>query len=74
VDLASDETLKELRTLNQEYEKRFGFIFIVFATGKGADTMLSLLKSRIKNTRKKELEIAAEEQLKIMHLRMETLI
>ena len=74
VDLASNKTLEELQKLNQDYENKFGFIFIVFATGKTADTMLSLLKSRINNTKDQELQNAALEQLKITHLRMEALL
>lgn len=37
VDDASDATLRELAALNQAYLAKFGFIFIVFATGKTAD-------------------------------------
>jgi 2-oxo-4-hydroxy-4-carboxy-5-ureidoimidazoline decarboxylase len=73
VDAASEATLHELAELNQAYLARFGFIFIVFATGKTADRMLAILKSRIDNTRDQELANAAAEQLKITRLRIEKL-
>jgi OHCU decarboxylase len=70
---ADEATLAELATLNREYRERFGFIFIVFATGKTADEMLAILKSRINNTREQELQNAAAEQLKITQLRLRKL-
>lgn len=71
---ASDQVLVDLKNGNDEYFDRFGFIFIVCATGKSAGEMLSLLNSRLNNTREQELAIAAEEQRKIMHLRLEKLL
>lgn len=73
VAAASDATLQQLVTLNKEYRDRFGFIFIVFATGKTADEMLGLLKARINNSREEELRNAAAEQLKITQLRLKKL-
>jgi len=73
VDAASETTLRELAELNRTYAERFGFIFIVFATGKTADEMLAILKSRINNSRDQELANAAAEQLKITRLRIEKL-
>src|SRR5262245_37540558 len=46
---ASDEVLDALAEGNAAYERRFGFIFIVCATGKSAEEMLGLLQSRIDN-------------------------
>ena len=73
VNAASDDVIAELAKGNEEYEKKFGFIFIVCATGKSADEMLSILKSRLSNNREEEIQIAAEEQLKITKLRLEKL-
>jgi 2-oxo-4-hydroxy-4-carboxy-5-ureidoimidazoline decarboxylase len=73
VATASESTLQELATLNRAYADRFGFIFIVFATGKTADEMLAILNSRINNAREQELKTAAAEQLKITTLRLQTL-
>ena len=68
---ASDETLQQLLSLNKEYVEKFGFIFIVCATNKSADEMLSMLKARINCTREQELQQAAIEQQKISQIRME---
>ncbi|MCO4781553.1 MAG: allantoicase [Candidatus Cloacimonetes bacterium] len=65
--------LKELQQLNHDYENKFGFIFIVFATGKSAKEMLDILKSRIQNTKDEELKNASIEQNKITRLRLEKL-
>ena len=71
---ASDETLKALADGNTAYETRFGYIFIVCATGKSADEMLSLLNERLDNQPENELKIAAAEQHKITRLRLNKLI
>jgi 2-oxo-4-hydroxy-4-carboxy-5-ureidoimidazoline decarboxylase len=68
---ASDQVLQELQTLNQEYLKKFQFIFIVCATGKSAEEMLGLIKKRLKNSASEELKNAHREQKEIMRLRME---
>ena len=71
IAMASKKTISGLVELNDKYFQKFGFIFIIFATGKSAEDMFSELKIRIKNDRKIELKIAAGEQLKIMQLRLE---
>jgi len=70
---ASDATLHALRDGNQAYRERFGFSFIVCATGKSAEEMLALLQARLKHAPDLELGIAAAEQAKITHLRLEKL-
>jgi OHCU decarboxylase len=67
---ASTETLANLADLNRHYEERFGWIFIVCATGKTAAEMLALAQARIHNDPQTELAIAAEEQRKITRLRL----
>jgi 2-oxo-4-hydroxy-4-carboxy-5-ureidoimidazoline decarboxylase len=71
---ASEEVLHALADGNRAYEARFGFIFIVCATGKRADEMLALLQARLGNVRAHELAIAAGEQQKITRLRLEKLL
>ncbi len=71
--MSSDDTIKQLANYNTLYENRFGFIFIVCATGLTAESMLALLKERIDNTRDVELAIATQEQQKIMLLRADKL-
>jgi len=66
---ASEQTLQQLANGNQAYEQRFGYIFIVCATGKSADEMLQLLQQRLYNNAEVEIQIAMEEQLKISEVR-----
>ncbi len=70
---ASTEVLQALHHGNQVYLQKFGYIFIVCATGKSATQMLELLKRRLKNETQTELAIAAAEQNKITQLRLEKL-
>src|SRR5262245_14863838 len=74
VSQSEKATVDELAQLNREYEARFGFIFIVCATGKSAEEMLSLLRERLENDAQKELHTAAAEQAKITSLRLQKLL
>jgi len=74
VSIANESTLKKLLKDNRVYEEKFGFIFIICATGKSATQMLQLLRQRLKNNRDTELKNAAIEQHKIFRLRLEKLI
>ncbi len=71
---ASAAIIEALAAANKDYEQRFGFIFIVCATGKSAEEMLALLQQRIKNEPADEIQVAAEEQIKITKLRLEKLL
>lgn len=68
------ETLGRLAQGNRHYEARFGYIFIVCASGKNANEMLVLLEERLHNDAETELRIAADEQAKITHLRLQRLL
>lgn len=70
IGIAGADVLQALAKANTDYFDRFGFIFIVCATGKSAGEMLALLLSRLRNDRETELGIAAEEQAKITALRL----
>lgn len=70
---ANEQTLKSLAEGNRLYELKFGYIFIVCATGKSAEEMLGLLNARLHNNPKKEISIAMEEQHKITRLRLQKL-
>jgi OHCU decarboxylase len=74
IESAAAETRAALVAGNQEYEERFGFIFIVCATGKTSEEMLAILHSRLQNDPETELPVAAEEQRKITRLRLEKLL
>lgn len=69
-----DETKAALADVNRLYHEKFGFIFIVCATGKSAEEMLAIAKARIRNSVETELKIAAEEQSKITKLRLEKIL
>lgn len=70
IGIAGADVLTALAQANTDYFNRFGFIFIVCATGKSAEEMLALLLSRLQHDRPTELRIAAEEQAKITALRL----
>jgi 2-oxo-4-hydroxy-4-carboxy-5-ureidoimidazoline decarboxylase len=74
VALAADATLRRLADANRDYEARFGYIFIVCATGKTAAEMLALLDHRLRHDAGDELAIAAEEQRKITRIRLMKLL
>lgn len=74
VAAAGEDVLDALVTANREYEARFGYIFIVCATGKNAAEMLGLLRQRLPNAKDRELEIAAAEQRKITAIRLDKLL
>jgi len=70
---ASEQTLCALRDQNRAYEARFGFVFLVFASGKSAAEMLALLEQRLAHDRATELAIARREHAKITALRLSKL-
>jgi OHCU decarboxylase len=59
---------------SREYERKFGFLFIICATGKSLPEMLSELEKRLTNGADRELYVAAEEQLRITRLRLRKLV
>jgi OHCU decarboxylase len=74
VSLAAPDTLQALARGNREYEERFGYIYIVCASGRSADEMLSFLRQRLHHTPEEELPVAAAEQARITRLRLEKLL
>lgn len=74
VDTAEEKIIIELARLNEAYYAKFGFIFIVCATGKSAKEMLQLLKARIDHTIKEEISVAKGEQHKITLIRLNKLM
>lgn len=68
------ETSDSLFALNHTYEQKFGFIFIICATGKTAGEMLTALRERLRHEPEVELPIAATEQSKITELRLKKLL
>jgi OHCU decarboxylase len=74
VSRAAERTRRRLVEGNEDYLARFGYIFIVCATGRTGDEMLDILEARLGNDPDRELRIAGEEQRKITRLRLAKLI
>jgi OHCU decarboxylase len=69
-DGADYDVLERLAKCNAEYEERFGFTYIVCATGKNGDDLLAILERRLKSDREAELREAAEQQRQITQIRL----
>lgn len=67
---AAEHVLAEVAAGNALYEKRFGFTYIVCATGKSAEEMLAILNRRLMSDRATELREAAEQQRQITQIRL----
>jgi len=71
---ASEEVLRALSSGNSEYESKFGFVFLICATGKSAAEMLVALQKRLPNTKDQEIVNAKVEQGKITQIRLKKLM
>jgi len=71
---AEETVLAELAEVNRAYERTMGFTYIVYATGKTAEEMLTLAKSRLGNSREEEIAIAAGEQRAITATRLRRML
>ena len=71
---ADEITIQELTIANSLYEEKYGYIFIVSATGKSANDMLSIIKTRLHNNKGDEIYVAMNEQHKITVIRLVKLI
>lgn len=74
MDTAGEMVRDELARANRLYEEKFGYIFIVCATGKSAGEMLEICRRRLGNDGETELPVAAEEQRKITEIRLRRLL
>ena len=71
---AGDDVKARLARANRAYYDKFGYIYIVCATGKTAEGMLAILNQRLQNDLASELSIAAEQQRLITRIRLEKLL
>ena len=71
---ANNDTVSEMGRLNDAYYGKFGWIFIICATGRTAEEMRGALEQRLANKAETELRIAAAEQEKITELRIQKLL
>ena len=74
VSSASQPVLEDLAEGNRQYEEKFGYIFIICATGKSAGDMLDSLNARLPHLPETEIWIAMREQGKITKIRLEKLL
>ena len=58
-------TIAELARLNAEYERRFGFRFVVFVNGRSKAQIIPVLRDRLTRPRESELRTGVEEFLAI---------
>ena len=70
---ASNETLAELAAENRRYEDRFGHVFLIFASGRSGEEILSELRRRLGNEPTEELQEAKRELRKIALMRLDRL-
>ena len=71
---APEEVLQDLASGNELYLAKFGYKFIICATGLSAPRMLLSLSERLGHEPEEELSISAAEQAKITRLRLEKLL
>jgi len=71
---ASPQTLAALAAANEAYHVKFGYVFLICATGKTSEEILKQLQQRLSNNPEVELKTAAHEQRKIIQLRLEKLL
>jgi allantoicase len=71
---ADQSSLSQLSDLNRQYEARFGFVFLICASGRSGDDIATALEQRLRNDPATELDAAAAEHRKITALRLEKLL
>jgi OHCU decarboxylase len=71
---AAEDVRARLAAANAEYEQKFGFIFIVFASEKTPEQILERLHARMRNSKATEIREAAAEQQKITRARLQKLL
>jgi 2-oxo-4-hydroxy-4-carboxy--5-ureidoimidazoline (OHCU) decarboxylase len=68
---AGDATLRELAAMNDEYERRFGFRFVVFVGGRSKAEIVRVFRERLRRTREEELANGIDQFLAIARDRLE---
>ena len=71
---ASAATLAALAAENRRYEERFGHVFLIFASGRSGEEILSELRRRMNNEPAAELEEAKRELRKIALIRLRAIV
>ncbi len=71
---SDQEAAERLRTRQQEYEERFGYLFLICATGKSRQEIIDALEARLLSEPKVEMLVVSKELAKIISLRLEKLV
>ncbi|MBG0568904.1 2-oxo-4-hydroxy-4-carboxy-5-ureidoimidazoline decarboxylase [Actinoplanes aureus] len=71
---ADDTTQGALIKVNQEYEARFGHVFLIFASGRSQAEILTVARERLGNDEETERAIVRDELRKIALLRLERVL
>ncbi len=71
---SDEQTARELATSNEEYERRFGHIYLVSAAGRTGPQLLALLRARLRNSPATEWQVVRTELQKIIEIRLRALL
>jgi 2-oxo-4-hydroxy-4-carboxy--5-ureidoimidazoline (OHCU) decarboxylase len=63
-------TLQALAAMNDEYERKFGFRFVVFVAGRSKAEIVPVMRERLRRTREEELATGVDEFLAIARDRL----
>jgi 2-oxo-4-hydroxy-4-carboxy-5-ureidoimidazoline decarboxylase len=64
----------ELADRNAEYDRKFGYVYLVCASGRSAEELLAILTDRLHNDPETERAVMRGELAKINRLRLERLL
>lgn len=71
---ADDAVKDELAQRNREYDEKFGYVYLVCASGRTAEELLAILTDRLDNDPETERRVMRSELAKINRLRLERLL
>lgn len=71
---AADDTRAALAEANRAYEERFGHVYLVCATGKSAEELLTILNTRLESDPATERGVVRTELGKINRIRLERML
>lgn len=71
---ADQDVVQAIADGNEEYERRFGFVFLIRAAGRSAEEMLAAQRDRLAHDRATELAVAAQQQREITHARIDGVV
>ena len=74
VSSAGDEVKDQLAQKNREYDEKFGYVYLVCASGRSAEELLDILGERLHNDPDTERRVMRSELAKINRLRLERLL